>query len=109
MGRLRFPLITFMAINADNGTPFARELKYDPGGKASEQRTGCVCGGPLKFFRACGPGSTFPSGAVQTTVITMHEALRLAKIYNPQFQTAATNAAVARENRHQAWAARLPP
>lgn len=40
--------------------------------------------------------------------IDLQEALRRARLYSPQFQTAAVNASVARENRWQATAARLP-
>lgn len=50
------------------------------------------------------------AGAVQeqSSVIALKDALRLARAYSPQFQTALTNARVARENRIQARDARLP-
>lgn len=41
-------------------------------------------------------------------MIALKDALRLARAYSPQFQTALTNARVARENRIQARDARLP-
>ncbi len=41
-------------------------------------------------------------------IVDLQEALRRAQAYSPQFQTAVTNASVARENRLQARAARLP-
>lgn len=49
--------------------------------------------------------STDPSKPI---IIDLQHALRRARAYSQQFQTAATNAAVARENRLQARAAELP-
>ncbi len=44
----------------------------------------------------------------QSSAITLKDALRMARTYSPQFQTAATNAHIAHENRLQARDARLP-
>lgn len=50
------------------------------------------------------------TGSTSTKPITidLQEAIRRARSYSPQFQTAVVNASVARENRLQARAARLP-
>lgn len=60
----------------------------------------------------CAPGQSAPSSAnaalVKSIVIDLQDALRRARDYSQQFQSAATNAAVARENRLQARAAELP-
>ncbi len=60
----------------------------------------------------CVPGQSAPPSAnaapVKPIVIDLQDALRRARAYSQQFQTAATNAAVARENRVQARAAELP-
>ena len=52
------------------------------------------------------PGPASPPASAP--VITLPEALRLARAYNPQFQAAQTNAQVAHESRLQARDARLP-
>ncbi|MGH8164923.1 MAG: TolC family protein, partial [Rhodanobacteraceae bacterium] len=59
---------------------------------------------------AAGPPPAQPAGAgaAKPIVIDLQEALRRARAYSQQFQTAATNAAVARESRRQARAAELP-
>ena len=52
--------------------------------------------------------ATPPDTASKAVVIDLQEAIRRARSYSPQFQTAVVNASVARENRLQANAARLP-
>lgn len=59
---------------------------------------------------ASGQNASAPTKAEPTKpiVIDLQDALRRAHAYSQQFQTASTNAAVARENRLQARAAQLP-
>ena len=54
------------------------------------------------------PPQPASAASVKPLVIDLQDALRRARAYSQQFQTAATNAAVARENRLQARAAELP-
>ena len=60
----------------------------------------------------CASGQNAPPSAntksAPPLVIDLQEALRRARFYSPQFQTAAVNERIARENRLQARAARLP-
>src|SRR5579884_95069 len=62
----------------------------------------CTFAAPGQVSLPAGEPSSHPK------VIDLQEALRLARAYSPQFQTAAVNAKIAHENRLQAKAARLP-
>ena len=55
-----------------------------------------------------GTDSAITTSATDARVISLDEALRLARAYSPQFQAAQANAVVAHENRLQARDARLP-
>lgn len=64
--------------------------------------TSQVAGAATSVPTAPSSGSTLPA------VVTLQDALRLAKAYSPQFQAAVANAALAKERRLQARDARLP-
>ncbi len=80
--------------------------------RAVSCRCGVLCFLPVTVLWFCLalPGQVPPSAnaAGRPVMIGLPEALRRARQYSPQFQMAATNVAVARENRNQARAARLP-
>jgi outer membrane protein TolC len=67
------------------------------------------CAGLVLALCSCCYGQTVDAAVKeQPSVITLKDALRLARAYSPQLQTAETNAHIAHENRLQARDARLP-